>query len=206
MIQQVLKALAFFTLCVISQAAETATIEGRLEYPDGTPFNITTPVTLNHGEQFTYCKVDGSFIFRKVPPGVHQIDVQSTTHHFGQVKIQLLEESMTDPKCVEYAYPGATKKPIEYPIVMTAYATYEFFEKRPAFSIFAILKNPMFLMMAFSVGMMFLMPKMMEGLDPEEKARMKEQMAAQQDPTKMLSNLFGGFGEEEPAPKRKIKK
>ena len=203
----------FSTLAAAAVAAtSSATIEGRLQFPDGTPFNATTAITLNHGEFRTYSKVDGSFIFRNVPSGVHQLDVQSTTHHFGQVKIQLLDNNgdgtMDPPKCVEYAYPGAAKKAIEHPVTMTAYATFQYFEKRPAFSIFVILKNPMFLMMAFSVGMMFLMPKMMEGLDPEEKARMREQMAAQQDPNKLLSSLFEGFtgGGEEPAPKKKIKK
>ena len=140
--------------------------------------------------------------------GVHQLDVQSATHHFGTVKVQLLADAASPPKCVEYAYPGAAKKAIEHPVVMTAYATLEYFEMRPAFSVFVILKNPMFLMMAFSVGMMFLMPKMMEGMTDEEKAQMREQMASQQDPTKLLSNLMEGFtgGAEEPAPKRKIKK
>lgn len=32
---------------------------------------------------------------------------------------------------------------------------------------------------------------MMDGLEPEEKARLKQQMAMQQDPTKMLGQLWG---------------
>jgi hypothetical protein len=58
----------------------------------------------------------------------------------------------------------------------------------------------MVLMMLFSVGMMFVMPKMMEGLDPEEKARMKQQMEAQKDPTQMFSQMWGeitGSGEDQ---------
>jgi len=35
------------------------------------------------------------------------------------------------------------------------------------------------------------MPKMMENLEPEEKARMKRQMAMQSDPSKMLGQLWG---------------
>ena len=61
-------------------------------------------------------------------------------------------------------------------------------------------------MMLFSVGMMVMMPKMMEGLDPEEKARMKQQMEAQKDPTKMLSQMWGelsGQQEEDPAKARR---
>lgn len=49
----------------------------------------------------------------------------------------------------------------------------------------------MILIMIFSVGMMFIMPSMMSNLDPEQKEQMKKQMEAQQDPTKMLSQLWG---------------
>lgn len=35
------------------------------------------------------------------------------------------------------------------------------------------------------------MPKMMENMDPEEKALMKKQMAMQRDPSTMLSSLWG---------------
>jgi hypothetical protein len=95
------------------------------------------------------------------------------------------------PKCLEYPYPGASKQVVPYPLVVYARGTYQYFEIKKGFSIFSMLKNPMVLMMLFSVGMMVLMPKMMEGLDPEEKARMKQQMEAQSDPTKMFSQMFG---------------
>ena len=57
------------------------------------------------------------------------------------------------------------------------------------------------------LGMMFLMPKMMEGLDPEEKERMKQQMEMQKDPSKMLSQLWGDIsGGEADAGKAKKKR
>jgi hypothetical protein len=43
----------------------------------------------------------------------------------------------------------------------------------------------MLLMMIVMGGMMFLMPKMMENLDPEQKEQMQRQMEMQQDPTKV---------------------
>lgn len=105
-----------------------------------------TRVSLNAGEQLTYSRLDGSFAFYNVPPGVHLVDVYSHEFMFSQVKIQLLEESMDAPKCIEYLYPGANKQPIAHPLVLTAHATYQYFEKRPGFSILALLKNPMLLM------------------------------------------------------------
>ena len=109
---------------------------------------------------------------------------------------------MDTPKCLEYAYPGASRKAISYPLVLTPKGTYQYFEVKRGFSIFMLLKNPMVLMMLFTVGLMVVMPKMMEGLDPEEKARMKQQMEAQQsgDPTQLLSQMFGGGGGDDSNP------
>jgi hypothetical protein len=185
----------------------TTTLEGRLEFPDKTPFNITnTRISLNNEEYHTYSRMDGSFVIYDVPPGIHQLDIHSTNYHFAQVKIQLLEDSMEQPKCLEYAYPGSTKQVTKYPLVLYPYATYQYFEAKKGFNLFSMLKNPMVLMMLFSVVLMVAMPRMMEGLDPEEKAKMREQMQAQQDPTKMMSEMWGqitGTQEEEKAPTRR---
>jgi ER membrane protein complex subunit 7 len=186
-------------------ATATATIKGTLLLPDDTPVNMTR-LSLNAGEQLTYSRLDGTFAFYNVPPGVHLVDVHSHTLMFSQIKIQLLEDSMDSPNCIEYTYPGANKQPIAHPLVLRAHATYEYFEHRPGFSVVSLLRNPMLLMMLFTVGMMYLMPKMMDNLEPEEKEKMRAQMEMQKDPTKMLSQLFG-MGEEEPAkPARRNKR
>lgn len=165
-----------------------------------------TRVALNAGEQLTYSRLDGTFAFYNVPPGVHLIDVYNHEYMFSQVKIQLLPESMDAPKCIEYAYPGANKQSIPHPLTLTALAKYQYFEQRPGFSIFSLLKNPMLLMMIFSVGLMYAMPKMMEGLEPEEQERMRKQMEMQKDPTKMIASLFGGQQEEPVQPVRRKKR
>ena len=184
----------------------TTSLEGRLEYGDKTPFNETTRITLNNGEYTTYSRKDGSFIIYNVPPGIHQLDIDSKEHHFGQIKVQLLKEAMDAPKCLEYAYPGAAKRAVKYPLVLNPKGTYQYFQTKKGFNIMSMLKNPMVLMMLFSVGMMVVMPKMMEGLDPEEKARMRKQMENPKDPTQMLSELWGevtGSGVEEETKSRK---
>mmetsp|Transcript_18127 Transcript_18127/g.41598 ORF Transcript_18127/g.41598 Transcript_18127/m.41598 type:complete len:225 (-) Transcript_18127:508-1182(-) len=202
------KTLLFLLLLSVCSAnndnhVPTTTLEGRLEFPMGTSsrvFNSTTRITLNNGEYTTYSRTDGSFVIYDVGPGIHQLDIDSKLYHFPQVKIQLLEDSMDAPKCLEYAYPGAAKRALKYPLVINPKGTYQYFETKKGFSIFALLKNPMVLMMLISVGMMVGMPYMMEGLEPEEKARMREQMKNQQDPTAMFSQMWGdmtGGGEEE---------
>merc|ERR1712157_621473 len=119
-----------------------------------------------------YSRRDGSFVIYDVGPGIHLLDIDSKSYHFPQVKIQLLADSMDDPKCLEYAFPGAQKRALKYPLVINPKGKFQYFETKKGFSIFSLLRNPMVLMMSFSVGLMVAMPKMMEGLDPEEKARM----------------------------------
>ena len=105
--------------------------QGRLTLPDPTTLLNSTRITLNDGSTHnTYTQLDGSFIFYKVPPGVHLLDVQSRTHHFSQVKIQLLEETMDSPKCIEYIYPGSPKQAIPHPLELVAHASYEYYEPR----------------------------------------------------------------------------
>lgn len=198
--------LGFLSICS-AKDVPTRNLEGLLEFPSGVSkvFNITTKITLNNGEYTTYSRRDGSFVIYDVGPGIHQLDIDSKKFHFPQVKIQLLEESMDTPKCLEYAFPGAPKRALKYPLVINPKGTYQYFEPKKGFSIFGLLRNPMVIMMLFSAGLMVAMPKMMEGLDPEEKARMREQMKNQQDPSAMLSQMWGEMtnaGEEE-APRSK---
>jgi hypothetical protein len=173
----------------------TTTLEGRLQFSDKSPFNVTTRITLNNAEYTTYSRSDGSFVIYNVAPGIHQLDIHSATYHFGQVKVQMLEDSMDAPKCLEYAYPGSGKTAVKYPLVLTPHATYDYFEPQRGFSVFSMLKNPMVLMMLVSAGLMYGMPKMMEGLDPEEKEQMRKQMQAQSNPTEMLSQMFNMGGD-----------
>ena len=169
-------------ICVSTPHAK---ITGRLKLPDPKQSLNSTRLTLNDGTFSTYTLPDGSFTFHHVPPGVHLLDVQSREHHFSQVKIQLLPEAMESPKCIEYIYPGAPKQTIPHPIELTAHASYQYYEPRQGFNIFGIFKNPMLLMMLVMGGMMFMMPKMMENLDPEQQEQMKRQLEMQQDPSKV---------------------
>jgi ER membrane protein complex subunit 7 len=199
-------------LGAIDTPTPTMTIEGRLQFPDKSPFNTTTRISVNHGAYMTYSRRDGNFTVHDVPPGIYLIDVHSPNYHFSQVKCQYKPEAIDEGKpvfsCLEYLYPGSPKQVVDKLLVITAVATYEYFEVKRGFSIMSILKNPMLLMMAFTVGMLYIMPKMMENLEPEERERMHKQMALQQDPSKMLGELFGGFSGEAEAksPSKKIKK
>ena len=177
---------------------KTTSITGTLLLASGEPLTNTTRITLNDGEWATYSRTDGAFTFHRVGPGVHKLTVHSHEHHYPTVKIQLKTDTGMEPKCIEYAYAGAGKVAVPHPLRLTALAEYQYFEPKPRFNPLRLLKNPMVLMMLVSVGLMAFMPKMMEGLDDEQREQMRQQMATQNqmmtDPTKAFSSLFGDGG------------
>ncbi|WZZ24170.1 hypothetical protein YC2023_007571 [Brassica napus] len=59
---------------------------------------------------------------------------------------------------------------------------------REPFNVMAILKSPMGLMVGFMVVVVFLMPKLMENIDPEEMKRTQEELRNQGVPS--LSSLL----------------
>jgi ER membrane protein complex subunit 7 len=193
--------------------APTISIEGRLQYPNKLPYNnITTSIIVNHGEYNTYSRLDGTFTIYNITPGVHIIDIYNPIHHFSQIKC--LYKPTTDDKddddnsiqtttikkpelsCLEYYYPGASKRTIDMDasniLTITALASYEYFEVKRGFNLLSMLQNPMILMMIFTGGIMYLLPKMMENMDPEERAMMQKQMSQQQNPQQLMSQLFSG--------------
>ncbi|KAJ7966208.1 ER membrane protein complex subunit 7-like [Quillaja saponaria] len=68
----------------------------------------------------------------------------------------------------------------------------DYYEIREPFSIMSIVKSPMGLMMGFMLIVVFLMPKLMENVDPEEMRRAQEEMRNQGVPT--LASLLPGAG------------
>jgi hypothetical protein len=183
---------ALASSCALVASTPTATITGRLESGKGPYLNGTT-VSLNGGASIATTDSTGSFTFYDVEPGIYSIEALSTTHMFPVVKVLYLEESMDKPKCNMYVYPGAEKQAIADAdcannLVMPAVATYDYFEKKPPFSVRGLFMNPMLIMMLVSGGAMYYMPKMMENMDPEQKAAMAKQMEMQSnmsDPNKM---------------------
>mmetsp|Transcript_31211 Transcript_31211/g.61780 ORF Transcript_31211/g.61780 Transcript_31211/m.61780 type:complete len:255 (+) Transcript_31211:117-881(+) len=202
-------ALPWVTLSSSKTITTTTSLSGRILYPDkkilalGGNFTdagvslISPRVVLDDGSAFaTLVRPDGSFRIHSVPvPGVYLIDVHYPVYTFSQVKIQLSlnDDNKIIRKCIEYIYLGGPKAPVECDnsITITAIGENQYFEGVRGFSIFGMLKSPMVLMMIFSAGMMFLLPKMMENMEPEDREMMQKQMAMQSDPTKMISNLWG---------------
>ena len=148
---------------------------------------------------------DGTFVFYEVVPGRYLLEVSSLDFFFSQIKLDVGHKFPGQIVCLEYRYPGARQQRFPYDaaqggMVLMAQANPKgqvfskqalYFEQRQQMSVMSIFQQPMMLMMLFTMGIMFCLPKMMDQMDPEEMKKMQEEMGSG-DPSEAWSRLMGG--------------
>ena len=159
-------------------------------------------VVLNGGAHRAIPRVDGSFKLHAVPPGTYLLEVLDTQSVWPTVRVD-----------VSAAAPGKarallthSRQPLPFPLPLEPLvAKPTFFEKREGFQWSAMLMNPMVLMMGVTVLIMFVFPKMMANMDPEQLKEMQQMQGGMADllnPDKARERLEGkssGGGESKPA-------
>ncbi|CAN0012974.1 unnamed protein product [Chrysoparadoxa australica] len=165
-------------------------VEGKLVAQDGAPPG-TTKMTLRGAGTLAYSTfsgVDGSWTFPNVPAGVYLLDVLSETWAFSQLRIKVpTGEDITlgggeEFGVLEYKFPGAQKLEAPYPIVMTAHARWAYFDAERSMGPQTLLGNPMLLISLVAMGLVFLMPRLMDSLEQEETAEEEAAPEPQQKP------------------------
>lgn len=67
----------------------------------------------------------------------------------------------------------APTKPLGSPLILAPVAQAQQFQKRAQFSVWSILTNPFYMMMFFMAIMIFVVPRTMDAMDPEERKAMQ---------------------------------
>lgn len=172
-------------LCVAVAAAGAATaryeIRGQVQLPGHISIPATAPVflTLNGGQHLTQVRADGSFVFPDVAPGAHLLEVSCTELTFRPVRVDI---SVRHSGKIKARYADGSRAPLAYPLVLAPERRTQYYEIREPFNLMAMLSSPMVLMALFTVAMLFVMPKMMDGMDPEQ---LKQFQKAQGNPAAM---------------------
>ncbi|XP_031406212.1 ER membrane protein complex subunit 7 homolog isoform X2 [Punica granatum] len=175
---------------VAGRSADGYTINGRVKIPSagakgfGLLGKISdVKVILNGGQKVTFLRPDGYFSFYNVPAGTHLIEVAAIGYFFSPVRVDV---SARNPGKVQAALTENRRGLIE--LVLEPLREEQYYEIREPFSIMSVVKSPMGLMMGFMLIVVFLMPKLVENMDPEEMRRAQEEMRSQGVPS--LSSLL----------------
>lgn len=154
------------------------TISGRVKIPGVSAKGIGLPgklsdvkVILNGGKRVSFLGIDGYFSFNDVPAGTHLIEVNAIGYFFSPVRVD-----------VSARYPGKVKATFTEnrkglnELVLEPLREEQYFEIRKPFSIMSIIKSQMGLMVGLVMFVMFVLPKMVENIDPEDVKRGHEEM------------------------------
>ncbi|CAK9182895.1 unnamed protein product [Ilex paraguariensis] len=142
-------------------------------------------VILNGGQRVTFLGPGGYFSFHNVPAGTHLIEVVAIGYFFSPVRVDV---SARNPGKVQAALTENRRALNE--LVLEPLREEQYYEIREPFSIMSLVKSPMGLMVGFMLIVMFLMPKLVENMDPEEMRRAREEMTGQGVPS--LASLLPG--------------
>ncbi|KAE8906592.1 hypothetical protein PF005_g20917 [Phytophthora fragariae] len=180
-------ALLALLLAACAQAFE---ISGTV-YPLGSVTEQVAPlqVQLNGGERTAFVRSDGAFVFRDVAPGRYVVDIPSTQFLFSQFKVDVGADGLI--RALEFKYPGAPKTRANYPLVAEAVKELDYFEQREKFNLLGMIMSPSFLTIIVPIGLLYLLPKLSEGMDPEEMKKAQEEMGST-DPSSLLAGMLGG--------------
>ncbi|XWS70458.1 hypothetical protein CRYUN_Cryun03dG0050000 [Craigia yunnanensis] len=154
-------------------------------------------VILNGGQNITFLRPDGYF---SLYPNIYQflcisqhtsrthlIEVAAIGYFFSPVRVDV---SARNPGKVQAALTENRRGLSE--LVLDPLRDEQYYEIREPFSIMSVVKSPMGLMVGFTLIVVFLMPKLVENMDPEEMRRAQEEMRNQGVPS--LASLLPGGG------------
>ncbi|GAO46277.1 hypothetical protein SAICODRAFT_25247 [Saitoella complicata NRRL Y-17804] len=180
--------------------ASAATVQGRIaanqHLPDIHALPPTTLITLSAAgvSKKTHPGPEGRFEIKNVSEGAYLLEVWANTHIFSPVRIDILSadeaaaiaaKASTDEVTVapedivvhqtfranSFSNKGAK---LPYPLTLRPSSQSSFYIPRESLNFKGLLSNPMLLIMIFMGAMMFVMPKLQEGIDPEELKKFQE--------------------------------
>jgi len=143
------------------------TVEGRLMTE--LPLDAVR-VVLNGGMYMAMPRQDGTFKLHHVAPGQYLLEVLDTQSVWPTVRLDVSAAASGKARALLMH----TRQPLPFPLPLEPLvAKPVFFEKREGFNWSQMLMNPMVLMMGVTVLIMFVMPKMMQNMDPDQLKEMQ---------------------------------
>ncbi|CAO3642115.1 unnamed protein product [Cunninghamella echinulata] len=186
MTRNILLLLTLFITCLFPVFTTAITVNGSLVT------NGILTVTLS-GIYSAIVREDGSFSFYNVAPGSYLLEVNNIDYIFPKLRVNVKENE------VDGAYVGVgigwdkTGYAVPHPFELKAKVEADYFMPRQGFNVLGMFKNPMFLMLGFSGIMLFIMPKMLQNMDPEAMKELTQPQSEGQNKeneTPSLSQMF----------------
>lgn len=165
--------------------------------------STSAKAVVNHGDIASFINtLDGSFQLTHLPPGSHVLTIVDANYEFPRIRMDVIPSltlgkpvkvrcSLTQPgmdwstAVDSVPYMSAENNRVE----VAAVAKRDFFKKRDSFSILSLLMNPMILISGFTMILFLVLPKLTEGIDPEEMREIQKQQREALQGSNPLANM-----------------
>ncbi|KAK9235499.1 hypothetical protein V1525DRAFT_427787 [Lipomyces kononenkoae] len=175
---------ALFILVILVQTVSAHSLRGFLDSTVSNgrllTFSPSTEVVLRSAEAKykTYVRADGtSFVFLNVTAGSYALSVNSAEHVFPTLRVDVatadVEVFLTHPGN-EWSFKGPRQP---YPIELRPFGPAVYYQYREGFNVLKLFKNPMLMISLLTLGMVFVLPKIMDSMDPEQLKEIQQEQA-----------------------------
>uniref|UniRef100_UPI00358F3A3E endoplasmic reticulum membrane protein complex subunit 7-like n=1 Tax=Myxine glutinosa TaxID=7769 RepID=UPI00358F3A3E len=176
--------LCVFAFCTVGRSAEADEvsaegfrIEGRVSVPGAKAQEWISSARLlvDGGEYTALLRTDGSFTVHSIPSGSYVVEVASPNFKFDPVRVDITSKGKIRARKVNYIKSSEVVS-LPYPLRLRAVGAPSYFLKRETWKWTDFLFNPMVLMMAVPLLIIFLLPKVVNTNDPEMRKEMEQSM------------------------------
>lgn len=140
---------------------------------------------------YTTLRTSGEFVFHNLSEGSYLLWVNSAVLSVDKKYAITIQDSQIE---VREAFTGHDLVTdlgprVSYPIAVSPVYRTEFVVPRQAFSLFGMLKSPMMLMSIGSMFMVFILPKVVENIDPETIQQVQEHHQQREEVMNKVTNF-----------------
>lgn len=172
-------------------------IDGSLKFFQSGVNAASARVFLNQGTFITTPRADGTFAFVDVPAGSYVLEVQMTGYSFDPLRVDV--SSREHGKIRAVVLFSSPPERVKYPLALKA-TPISYFQMREQWSILALLKQPMVLMILVTLVLLLVFPRMVAHMDPEERKALQRQQAQMSFSNILSGKAFEEAGKQPPPP------
>ena len=137
--------------------------------PKSTYNNIQILLTNPNNTNTAVIQNNNKFTINDIYDGVYLLNIMSIDYIFPNYNIEVNNNDIT----IKLLQQGEWNNIVTQPFVITPLITHTYYLEREPFNYMSYLKNPMVIMMILTGLMVFVMPRMLNSMDPEELAQIK---------------------------------
>jgi hypothetical protein len=150
---------------------------------------MNTKILLNYGQYVGYPREDGTFEVDNLPPDSYVVEVTHPRFIYEPIRVDITSKGRIRARRVNHIQPALVQT-LDYPLIFKPRSLHNYLLPRETWRIMDLLLNPMVIMMILPLGIIWLLPKMM---NPQEVQSQRESMPEYNVPelSEVMANMFG---------------